>query len=459
MAIPTKGQQVWTLEACIAQVLKENLLMRRAEINRKLTAQSLAQARLNLLPTVGVGTGYFFNFGKTIDPTTNQFVLQNIQTNSLSISTSLNLFNGFAKWNTIKQSEYDLHAADWELQQQGQELTLQVLAAFLRVVLAKEQVHLAQQQQQLSSQQVDRIRKQVQAGNLSLTAQYEAEAQLALDESAAVAAANELRAAQLALAQLLNIATLPDIVAPSIAVVPEWPLAGLSVDEIFQQAVADQYSVKAAMARLKSSEKQVAIARGQLLPSVSLFANMSTNYSNIYERLFIDSSQLNTATVGFLSTDFTPVINYFPSYTSAPVNLLDQYRDNFGQAIGINVDISLFNNWQLRHNISRSKLQLLDAQYQYEQVVQQVRNDIETAWQNAVAAKNRYDAALRSETAFRRAFEDAQRKMDVGSITLFEYHTALNNYNRAQSERLQSKYQYVFNLKVLDFYRGVPLTL
>ncbi|MDW8393962.1 MAG: TolC family protein [Chitinophagales bacterium] len=452
------AQRLWTLQECVDRVKENNLQVARGRLSADLAAQSATQARLNLLPTLNAGTGYFFNFGKNIDPTTNAFVQQNIRTSSLSLSSGVTLFGGLQKLNAVRQSDFEHKAALAGLEQTIEDQTLLALSAFLRLVLAKENLELARQQRDLSQRQLERIERLVAAGSMTSSAQYDAQAQLAQQELLFVQSRNEVQAAQLALAQVLDLTELPDVVVPDLSVLPDVSVADMNWSDIYEIALQRHPAVQAAQWQLRSAEAGTQIARGRLLPSVNLFANLSTNYSNLYERFRIDSTQLNTQTIGFLSTDFTPVINFFPSYSSEKVGLLQQYSDNFGQAIGVSVDVPLFNNWQARHQVSRSKILALDARMQLEQVQQQLRTDVQNAWHNALAARSQYEASLNAWTALKKSFEDAQRRLEAGAITSYDFFQQATEYNRAQSEVLQRKYQYIFNLKILDFYQGKALT-
>lgn len=416
------------------------------------------QSRLNLLPSLNGSLGYFFNFGKTIDPTTNQFVQQNIRTSSLSLSSGLTLIGGLQKLNTVRQSDFDAKAVAATAEQKLQDQTFLVLSAFLQVILAKENQSLAQQQLDLAQKQLERVERLVDAGSLTVAARYDAQAQRARQELLWVQRNNELQAARLNLAHLLDLTELPEVQMPDLTVPPAFDAINQTWTDIYEIALQRHPAVQAAMWQLRSAEAGLQVARGRLWPSISLFANISTNSSNLYRRFFIDSSSLNTQTIGFLATDFTPVINFFPSYSSREVGLFDQYADNFGQAVGISLDVPLFNNWQSRHQVSRSKLQVLDAQIQLEQARQQLRVEVQNAWHNAVAAKNQYEASLETLAAVQKSFEDAQRRLEAGAITSYDFFQLFSSFQQAQSEVLQRKYQYIFNLKVLDFYQGKPFT-
>ena len=153
----------------------------------------------------------------------------------------------------------------------------------------------------------------------------------------------------------------------------------------------------------------------------------------------------------------SPGFDIVPTYKAT--GYTDQFKDNFGQAFGFSLDIPIFNNWSSRNNVSRSKINVQNAEYSLQSAKQQLQKDVQTAYQDAIAAKNSYTAALKSVTALEKSFDDAERKFNLGAITSIDYITAKSNLTKSQSSLLQSKYRYIFKLKVLDLYQGKPLTL
>src|SRR6185503_8201422 len=161
------------------------------------------------------------------------------------------------------------------------------------------------------------------------------------------------------------------------------------------------------------------------------------NYSNLYKNYSVDSSNLVAIPIGFVSTDLTPVLSYQPStFITQDVPFRTQYNDNFGQAFGFSLDVPIFNNWLNRNNISRSKIGVLNAQYNLESAKQQLLKDVQTAYTDAVAAKNSYEASLKAVTSLQKSFNDAQEKFNVGLITSLDFTTIKNNFNKAQSDLL-----------------------
>lgn len=449
---------MWTLDECIDSAKANNIQIKKAQLNQQLSETSVLQSKMNFLPGFSASTGYYFNFGKTIDPTTNLFITQNAQTNTLSINGSIGLFNGLQRLNGLKQSQFDLLAGQANTENIIQNIELYVVGGFLDIVYAKENLKISEDQLTLSQDQLDRTRKLVESGILSQGSLYDIEAQASQSEVSRVTAQNSLDIAKLNLAQLLNINEPLDIMVPEINMAAQLQELNKTVTDIYNIALSTQPSIRYADYQSKSAEKGLSIARGKLYPSLSLFGSFTTNYTNL-PQYSSDPTQTNTVPIGFVATDSTPVVTLVHPFISSSVPLFDQYQNNFGKAFGFSLDIPIFNNWQARTTISRSKIQVLDAQYNLESAKQTLLKDVQTAYADAVAAKNSYEAALKAVSSYQRSFEDGQLKFNAGLITSLDFTTIKNNYAKSQSDLLRAKYQYIFKLKVLDFYQGKPLTL
>lgn len=457
------AQKVWTLEETAAYATANNITLKQSQLDEQLAEFSVTQSKLNLVPSVSASTGYYFNFGRTIDPTSNLFVNQNTQTNTVSLSVGWPLFNGLQRLNTIKQNEFSLLASEANTANTEQTILLYVAGGFLDIVYAKENLANANDQLNLSRTQMERTKLLVSAGTLSQGSLYDIEAQVANDELAQVNAQNALELAKLNLAQLMNLTETIDVFVPDINMNTELLRdLNLTADSIYQTAVRTQPVIKNAEYNLLSYEKGLAVAKGSLYPSLSFFGSLSTNYSDAYQRISsIDTVTGEPTPIGYVLSSnevvVSPQFDVIPTYKKA--GYTDQFKDNFGQAFGFSLDIPIFNNWNTRTNISRSKISVLNAQYSLQSAKLQLQKDVQTAYQDAVAAKNSYAAALKSVTALEKSFDDAQKKFNLGAITSLDYTTAKSNLTKAQSSLLQAKFRYIFKLKVLDLYQGKPLTL
>ena len=195
-------------------------------------------------------------------------------------------------------------------------------------------------------------------------------------------------------------------------------------------AINSRPEIKAAQLRVESAGKQLSIARGNRFPVLSAGAN----YYNLYNDQYRD---LNGQLISFGN----------------------QFSNNKRYAAGITLNIPLFNRFQVNYGISNAKLQIQDYEYQLQAARNVLRKDIEQAYTNALAALNRYISSEKAVESMEEAFRYTEEKYNVGMINTVEYNQSKNYLTAARSEQLQSRYEYIFRTKILDFYNGIPIEL
>lgn len=432
------AQEAWTLEQCILYAIDNSINIKRAEVGISQSEISVSQNKMNRLPNLGASVSGGFNFGRSINPTTNDFVQQNIVSNSFSLNSNMVLYAGNALNNQVKQSMIDREASKQNAAAIRNDIALNVANAFLNILLAEEQLENANNRLALSQQQLDQTQKRIEAGALPKNDELEFKAQMAAEQQAIIEAENLVAINYLNLKQLM-------MLDPGVGLVIEKPEILQSafidpdiftLDEVFTQALSTQPNIKANELALRSAEIGEDLANSVGIPSVSLFLSMRTDFSDF----------LGNQTFSF------PTADYF-----------DQLDQNFRQNIGVSVNIPIFNQGQggftAKNNKEIARLNTIDRQLANEADRQTLRSEVQTAIANARASKRTYDAALVSLDAAQVAFDNAQRSFDLGAINAFEYSSARNRLDQAQVEVTRSKYQFIFNLKVVEFYQGKAIEL
>lgn len=424
------AQQPWTLEECIEHAWENNLRLQQQRLTVDLARENLNQSRANQLPNLNGSASHVYSFGRTIDPFTNDFATERVQSNNFSLSSGMNLFSGFQVQNTIKQNRLELEASHLDLEKSYNDVALMVASAYLQVLFSSELVDIAVNQIEISKQQVDRTGKLVEAGALPQGALLTIQAQLATEELQLVNAQNQLDLAYLNLSQILFLA--PDqpfsIAFPAADIEPDQE-PDQSPMQVFQTAVLQQPEVRSSEIRIGSAERGLSIARGARSPMLRLSGSYGTGYSE--------------ASLGMFRTK----------------PFADQLKDNLNRSLGLFLSIPVFNNSQARTNISRSKINLENAQLQNQIVREQLFQTIQQAHADAGAALKRYQATEKNLTALEESFRYTEQRFNVGMVNSVEYNDGKNRLAAAQSELLQSKYEYIFRMKILDFYQGKPLSL
>lgn len=453
------AQELWSLEQCITFAQQNNIQLKQASLSTELSQDSYLQSKLGLLPNLNASSNYGINTGKNIDPTSNLFVNQTIRSGNFSLASNVTLFSGFSKINEMRKAYFDFMASKYSTAQLVNDISLSVATAYLQILFAQEQFANATAQEQLMQDQVDRTKQLVDAGVLAQGSLLQIQSQQALEELNTVNAKNQLSLAKLNLQQLLNMDHTVDIVIPTLKIPVGMAFQEMSAGTIYETALTIQPGIKSAELKLKGAEKGLDAARGAYSPSLSLFGSLSSQYSNAVKRIQDGTLTFDTTQIGIDGFTFAPVYSLTPNYQFENTPLGDQINDNFGQAFGISLNIPIFNGWMTHTNVSRSKINLLNEQYNLELQKQQLKKSVETAFNDAVAGKDRYEAALKSESSFELSFNYTKQKFDAGLLTSFDYVTAQNSLSKAKSETLQAKFEYIFKLKVLDYYQGKPLNL
>ncbi|HCM60190.1 MAG TPA: TolC family protein [Bacteroidales bacterium] len=425
-------QKVWTLEECIAHALQNNIQIKQQEIMTEYQVTALEQSKLKLLPTLNGSASHNYAFGRALDETTYEFTEnETVQSNNFYAGSNVTLFSGLVNYNTIQKNKYQVLASEQELAKFRDDISLNIALAYLQILLNRELVTATEAQVEMTRQQIDRTQKMVEAGSLARGNLLDIEAQAAREELQLVNLQNQLTLSLLNLAQMLEQQSTEgfSIAIPDIAVRDE-AVDGNPV-AIFSIAEKTRPEILSAEYQLKSAEYDLAIARGNRSPRLSLGASMSTGYSD--KRLKLGTNE------------------QYP--------FGEQLNDNLNYGLGFSLNVPIFNGWQVNTGIKNSKLNIENYQYTLENTKKQLYKNIQQAATDAGGALKKYHASQKAVTSMEEAFRYAEQKLGVGMVTAVEYNQSKTQLLNAQSEMAQAKYEYVFKTKVLDFYKGIPLTL
>ncbi len=457
-AVQANAQSNWDLQQCIDYAKKHSIQLKQAALQTQINKNNTLQSKAGLLPNLNGGAAHTYNFGQTIDRFTNEFANTRVLSQNFYLSSNVTLFGGLSQVNTIKSNEYNYKSSVETLLQQENDLSLNVATAFINVIYCDELLKISKNQFDISKEQLDRTQKLVNAGSLAKSVEYDIKAQLANEDVNVTNADNNYQLAILTLKQLINADSLNsfNINKPNIDVT-ETNFLSLSINSIYETALKNQHSIQATEYSLLSAEKRLDAARGQASPNIGLNASIGTG-----------TSELAKDIVGTRFTGFSPVglTNRGDTVLSPNTELItrktsfsNQFKNNANRSIGFTINIPIFNGLQTHTSIKNAKIQVLNAKYSQDLAKQNLYKTIAQAYANARAALNRYNANKTSLEASELSFNFAQQKFNVGAINAFEFNQAKNRLANAQGNLIQSKYDYVFKLKVLDFYQGKPLTL
>ena len=418
------------MEECINYGLEHNIQIKQQTLTAEQSANQWQQSKLDFLPSLSARASYNMSWGHAVD-------LQNLQifesqlTFNPSINASITLFEGLQKVNTTKRNRAEYLAATLDAEQMRNTIALEITRAFLQVLLAKEVLATAETSRENVSRQHELTRKLVAAGSQPYSTLLEMEAQLASEEVQFVTARNNVDLAYLSLQQFINLHSGSDfeIVAPVIDV--DMVQRQEAVKSLYESAVRLP-QIRTSEFRLESARYAWAIAKGRYFPTISL-----------------------SASYGSYFTDPSPDKNN----PGKNVEFGQQLRNNRNPSLNFGLNIPLFQNWSIVTGARNAKLNLRIAELELDRKHQQLYKEIQQAVADASAAYNRYKANEQTVTAMQESFRYTQEKFDVGLVNATDYTIAKNNLFKAESDRLQAKYQYIFQTKIIDFYKGIPITL
>lgn len=455
---------VWTLQEAVEYAKLHNLQVRQALIDKQGADVNLRQSKFTRLPSLNGGASHSYNYGTSIDPLTNEFQNQQIRSNNFSATAAVPLFQGLQLQKQVKQNEILVEATANDVLSTQNDITLQILTSYLNILFANEVVKTAELQQASTQQQLDRTRILFEAGSVAETNVLELESQLASDELNLINAQNQIEISRLNLIQLLDLDNPEsfEIVVPEVPA-PDTNITIVSPDQVYDVAVQTLPEIKAADLRIQSAETGVGIARGAYYPRLSLNGSLFTGYSSSRSLFSNDAveGEYIRQDIGFQNPDGTvPVSVYVPrtvtTVTETP--FWDQIDENYGKSIAFSLSIPVFNGLQARSDVERAKLTRETAQLNAELQRNQLRQNIEQAAADAQAALRSYVASRRQVESLERSYRNAELRLNAGIINSTDFNVISNDYRRAQSDLLQAKYDYIFKLKVLDFYQGKDIS-
>jgi outer membrane protein len=458
----------WTLRQCLETAWENNITMKQNLASVEGNKIAVNQAKMNRFPNLNASGSQSVNFGRSVNPFDNTVVEnQQVNSNSMGLSTSINIFSGLQNTYTIQQRELNLKASKDDIQTTRNNITLGVVDAFANVLSCKALLSTANAQFESSKAQVERTQKLVAAGSLPITSLYDLKAQMATEETNIVVAENNLDLAKLSLSQWMQVDPnlLSDIAEPKI-VIGEGEEKSSS--EVYQVAESNQPQIIAARTRVLAAEKGISVAKSNYYPSLNFQAGLFTNYSSLASR-FIPGKPLAepilqpvTTLVAKDTFGNTLPVTVFQKVLNEPgraeeLSFANQFDNNLRKGFTFNLTIPIFNGFASRYAIENAKVAAWNSKLQLDQQKNQLRQSIQTAVANEKASRKRLAAVENQILALEEAFRSAENRLNLGAINPVDYLLAKNNLARAQNDKIRFKYDFFIRRALVDFYMGKEL--
>ncbi|WP_405410572.1 TolC family protein [Maribacter sp. Asnod1-A12] len=425
-------QKKWTLEECVAYAVENNLTVKQSELDLESTLIDKSDAIGALLPSLNSTISASANTGLALDPTTNNLVSATIFSASGSMTSSVTLFDGLQNYNTIERAKLSAISSQYRVDDIKDDIKLSVANAYLNVLANKESLKVFESQLAITQQDLKRTQELVDSGVLPSGDILQIEATAATQEQQMINAQNLILISKISLAQLLSITDYESFdIAEEEFDIPPSEILNNSAKVIFNTALTFRNDIKLALTGVELAQKDMEIAKGAKYPTVGAFINYNTRYSD----------QNNDP------------------FTGEAIPFKDQLYINDGISYGAQMSIPIFNGWSVRNNIERSKINIDIAQIEYERTKLQLETDVNQAYVNVTNFFKTFQAAEKTLEARSLAFQYSKERYDVGLMNAFDFSQSQTLVDNAEADLIRAKYDYIFRLKILEFYFGIPISL
>ena len=453
----TSQTKKYTLEDCVTLALEKNISIKQSELEMDNAEIDKADAIGIFLPRFNVQSQHIWNNGLSQNITNGLIENLTTQFSSFGGNVGLTVFNGRQNINQLSRANLNLLARQYQLEDMKDDVSLFVANAYLQVLFSRELEQVQGYQLELAQQELARIQLSIEAGILTAAELFEIEANIAAQEQAVVQAENNYRLAKISLAQLLLITDYENFdLAEEEFDIPFSNVLEQTPKAIYEKAVTQRNDIKLGLTNLAIAEKDIDLAKGTRMPTLTAFYNYNTRIS--YSDRFIETGNFIQTPIGIVQDNGALVVSQFPEREVAgPLSFGTQFGQNDGHSFGLSLNIPVFNGFATQNNIKRRKVNLNRIENQLAQTKLDLENTINQAFNDAKGAYKFYYASDKTLRAREQAFEIAKQRFEAGVMNSFDYVQARQRYQIAASDIIRAKFDYIFKLKVLEFYFGLEL--
>ncbi|WP_264536258.1 TolC family protein [Flavobacterium sp. N1736] len=427
----------WTLEECVRYALDSNITIKLSELDVQNAAIDKKDAFGNYLPSVSGNASHSWNIGLNQDLTTGLLRNQTTQYSSLGLNAGVDIYKGLQNQNAYRRAKLTIIASQYQLLKMQEDISLNVANAFLQILSYKEELKVKKEQLTIDEKRLARSEEMVNAGTIPRGDLYDLKATIATDKQNISVSENNLLISKLSLAQLLQLKEFADFdVIDDTDAKDENNIMAQNPVDIYNKAKETRTELKLAQTNLEIAEKNVAIAKGAYQPTLRGFYGFNTRASYSDQVKFDENNN---------------------PYTVGPAPVFQQFSDNKGHNFGFQLDVPIFNGFSVRNNVERNKVSLEKSKIDLEQKSLDLQRNVYTAFTNARGALNTYESSTVTLEARQQAYNYAKEKYDVGLMNSFDFTQAQTLLTNAQSDVIRTKYDYMFKIKILEFYFGIPI--
>jgi outer membrane protein len=440
------AQKKWTLKECVDHALEHNISVKQSLLDIDLANQDVINTKGNFMPSLSASASQNFNFGSFIGQDGSR-IKSDSRGNNFGLNTGVTIFNGFRNLNTYKQAKLGVKSSQLQLSILQDNVSMTLVNAFLNILFNKENLKIANEQLTISLNQLDQISSQVESGIKPRSDLFDIEATIASNRESIINAENSLDLSLLSLSQSLQVSPKNFDIEEVQVDLTSVSMTYNSSGEILSYALDNRAEIKNAELIIENSDFGVKLAQSAYAPSLSFGAGLGSSYQHRQGALDVRSE--------FIQDPNNPesIIE-----TIVPNGFNDQLVNNLGYNLGFSLNVPIFNGFKTKANVSKAKINREKSILNLEQVKQDLTTTITQAYADARASLKQYQASMFSVASLEESFKNIQNKFNFGAATSFEVEQVRGRLVNAKSNLINSKYNFIFRSKVLDFYMGKPLT-
>jgi outer membrane protein len=427
----------WTLEECVDYAIKNNISIQQSELDAKSAAVEKSAAIGNFLPSFNINGSHSWNIGLNQNITTGLLENQTTQFTSAGINSNVAIYNGMQNQNRLRRANLAMVASKFQLSKMKDDISLNIANAYLQILFNKENLKVQKEQLSNNEKQLLRSQELVNAGVVPRGDLLDIKATVATNNQAIVTAENALLISKLSLAQLLQLDNFQDFdIAETNYDAKESTTLLQTPESIFAKAKEERVELKIAKTNLEIAERDLKIAKGAYQPSLQGFYSLNTR------------AGYSDRVIGFNGT--TPIL-------APALPVFEQFDNNKGHSFGLQMNIPLLNGFSVRNNVDRSKIAFDRSKIAFSQQELDLERNVFNAFTDAKGAMKANESAIITLEARQEAYNYAKEKFAVGMLNAFDLNQSQTLFVNAQSEVVRTKYDYIFRVKVIEFYFGIPI--
>ena len=452
-------QEKWTLEMSVKRAIDENISIKQSELDYVDSEINRKNAVGNFIPNINIGSSHSWNVGLNQNITTG--LLENITTqfSSMNLNLGVDIYNGLKNIKQLHLANLRILSSQYQLADMKENISLLVANSYLQILFNKEFIKIQESQLEISKSEVERAKELVSNGVIPKGDLFEFEANLASVEKTLIDAQNNYTLSKIALAQLLLLDDYNNFeIADEEYDLEISSILDKSPQEIFAVAVSNRNEIKLFETNLEIAKKNLEFNRSLLQPRLSAFYSYSTRIA--YSDRLIGTGEFQNVPIGFVENTNQRVLTPVQSTRVVGAkSFSEQFDNNAGQNFGLSLSIPILNNFSVKSNVNRSKVNILRNENQLLQKKLDLENTINQAHNDAKGALKAYTASKKSLESRELSYEYAREKFELGAMNSFDFTQVKQRFESAQSDLITSKFDLIFKIKVLEFYFGVPLSI